>query len=331
MDRRTQTQSRLDWKPRVIQGDDEDFVDLAYPYNTSVMYELMALALQANLTNVITFGHPGGNRLFPFDGITYGYHSLTHHGKRPDLLKELTIIETFYTKQFAGFLDLLKKNKDSEDRPLLDSTVVMFGSGMGNASSHSSRNLPVMVTGGGLKGGNHHRFERKGRDGRPLCDLSSPFFRNLAWRPTVLHQFGQFESSAWMRKLVLGLTAGLLVAGTVSADKADLVRPFLETYCIKCHGEDKQKGDRRFDHLTGNPKTLDEAEGLQEVLDQLNLAEMPRKTKSNPSRRKPGGLSPTSPKFLIKQERMLGKTEGRSSSAALTESNTSTPFGICST
>ncbi|HAE10255.1 MAG TPA: hypothetical protein DCG39_01290, partial [Opitutae bacterium] len=98
-------QRRAEWidvpkpkaSPTVIEGDDEDFVDLAYPYNTSVMYELMALALQANLTNVITFGHPGGNRLFPFDGITYGYHSLTHHGKRPDLLKELTIIETFYT------------------------------------------------------------------------------------------------------------------------------------------------------------------------------------------------------------------------------------------
>ena len=85
-----------------------------------------------------------------------------------------------------------------------------------------------------------------------------------------------------MRKLILGLTAGLLVAGTVSADKADLVRPFLETYCIKCHGEDKQRGDRRFDHLTGNPKTLDDAEGLQEILDQLNLAEMPPEDEKQP-------------------------------------------------
>jgi len=85
-----------------------------------------------------------------------------------------------------------------------------------------------------------------------------------------------------MRKLILGLTAGLLVAETVSADKADLVRPFLETYCIKCHGEDKQKGDRRFDHLTGNPKTLDDAEGLQEILDQLNLAEMPPEDEKQP-------------------------------------------------
>ena len=85
-----------------------------------------------------------------------------------------------------------------------------------------------------------------------------------------------------MRTLILGLIAGLLVAGRVAADKADLVRPFLETYCIKCHGEDKQKGDRRFDHLTGNPKTLDEAEGLQEVLDQLNLAEMPPEDEKQP-------------------------------------------------
>lgn len=85
-----------------------------------------------------------------------------------------------------------------------------------------------------------------------------------------------------MRKLILTLVTGLLVAGTMNADKPDLVRPFLETYCIKCHGEDKQKGDRRFDHLTGNPKTLDEAEGLQEVLDQLNLAEMPPEDEKQP-------------------------------------------------
>ena len=180
-------QRRSDWidipKPKasdkVIRGDDELVVDLAYPYNTSVMYELMILALQANLTNIITFGHPGGNRLFPFEGITLGYHSLTHHGKRPDLLRELNIIETFYSDQFAGFLDRLKTVQDAEGQPLLDSTVVLFGSGMGNASSHSSRNLPVMVAGGGFKNGKHHRFERQGRDGRPLCDLYVSILQQL--------------------------------------------------------------------------------------------------------------------------------------------------------
>ena len=166
----------------VIRGrdDDDTIVDLQYPYNTSVMYDLMVLALQTNSTNVICYGHPGGNRLFPFDGITLGYHSLTHHGKRPELLKELSIIERFYASQFANFLGKLKETEDSDGRPLLDSTAVLFGSGMGNASSHSSRNLPVLLAGGGFQHGNHHRFERHNRDGRPLGDLFV----------SILQQFG---------------------------------------------------------------------------------------------------------------------------------------------
>ncbi|MDG2221001.1 MAG: DUF1552 domain-containing protein [Rubripirellula sp.] len=180
---------QADWiniaKPKasdqVIRGSDKDdtIVDLEYPYNTSVMVDLMVLALQTNSTNVICYGHPGGNRLFPFDGISLGYHSLTHHGKRPDLLKELTIIETFYTSQFSRFLTKLKDTPDSDGQSLLASTVVLFGSGMGNASSHSSRNLPVMIAGGGFRNGNHHRFERNGRDGRPLSDLFVTILQQL--------------------------------------------------------------------------------------------------------------------------------------------------------
>jgi len=184
-----QLKRQADWldvmKPKasvsVIRGSDNDdqIVDLAYPYNTSVMYDLMVLALQTDSTNVICYGHPGGNRMFPFDGITLGYHSLTHHGKRPELLQELSIIETFYTAQFSRFLEKLKETPDSDGQSLLESTVVMFGSGMGNASSHSSRNLPIMVAGGGFRNGNHHRFERQGRDGRPLSDLFVTILQQL--------------------------------------------------------------------------------------------------------------------------------------------------------
>ena len=185
VERRLQRQAK--WidvpKPRqndeVIRGTDEMPVDLSYPYNTPVMYDLMVLALQTQSTNVITFGHPGGNRLFPFDGIELGYHSLTHHGKRPDLLRQLTIIELYYTQQLARFLDRMKTTKDADGRPLLDSTIVMFGSGMGNASSHSSRNLPILLAGGGFKTGHHHTFERQGRDGRPLCDLFVSILQQL--------------------------------------------------------------------------------------------------------------------------------------------------------
>jgi len=168
-------------RDKVITGDGDDrIIDLSYPYNTEIIYDLIVLALQTNATNVITYGHPGGNRLFPFDGITLGYHSLTHHGKRPDLLDQLVIIESFYAQQFSRFLTKLKNTHDAEGQSLLNSTVVLFGSGMGNASSHSSRNLPVMVAGGGFRNGQHHRFERNGRDGRPLSDLFV----------TLLQQFG---------------------------------------------------------------------------------------------------------------------------------------------
>ena len=164
---------------KVIEGNDELVVDLNYPYNTPVMYDLVVLALQTQSSNVITFGHPGGNRLFPFEGVELGYHSLTHHGKRPDLLRQLTIIELYYIRHFARFLDRMKATKDADGRSLLESTVILFGSGMGNASSHSSRNLPILLSGGGFKTGQHHRFERIGRDGRPLCDLFVSILQRL--------------------------------------------------------------------------------------------------------------------------------------------------------
>ena len=139
----------------------------------------MVLALQTNSTNVISFGHPGGNRLFPFDGITLGYHSLTHHGQRPELVKELAIIETFYIQQLARFLQSLKDTPDSNGQSLLESTIVLFGSGMGNASTHSSRNLPIMLAGGGLRHGSHYQFQRTGYDGRPLSDLFVTILQRL--------------------------------------------------------------------------------------------------------------------------------------------------------
>ena len=67
-----------------------------------------------------------------------------------------------------------------------------------------------------------------------------------------------------------------------SADRISLIQKFLETYCLQCHGPDKQKGDRRFDELTGDLSKLSEAESFQEILDQLNLAEMPPEGKKQP-------------------------------------------------
>ena len=78
------------------------------------------------------------------------------------------------------------------------------------------------------------------------------------------------------------IALSLLVTGAQGAEKAYLLGPFLKAYCISCHGPEKQKGDRRFDHLTGDFTNLEEAEISQEILDQLNLDEMPPKGKTQP-------------------------------------------------
>ena len=75
----------------------------------------------------------------------------------------------------------------------------------------------------------------------------------------------------------------LLAICVQAADQPDLLRPFLKTYCTQCHGSEKQKGDRRFDKLTGDFSQLKEAETFQEILDQLNLAEMPPEGKKQPT------------------------------------------------
>ncbi len=172
-------------RPRV----DEDQPQTSYPYDMSLFFEVMVMALQTESTRVMVYQMPGGNRHFTFDGITLGYHTLTHHGQNPEKIAQLQIIDNYYLSQLAGFIDRLKKVKDVDGQPLLDSTVLLLGSGMGNASSHSSRNVPALVAGGGFKHGQHHTFPKQGNNGTPLSNLYV----------TLLQQFGietdQFASS----------------------------------------------------------------------------------------------------------------------------------------
>jgi hypothetical protein len=158
--RLTQSEAWLDQpKPKVSYGlptetDDMDFVDRVPLY-----YDLAVLAMQTDSTRVITLefadlGPDSGG--FP---INRSYHQLTHHGKVPSYIKELSIIERFHTKQFGRFLDKLVAVREPNGRTLLDNTMALLGSGMGNASSHSNKSLPLLLAGGGFKHGQHLRFE----------------------------------------------------------------------------------------------------------------------------------------------------------------------------
>jgi hypothetical protein len=134
-------------------------------------FEVAALALQSDATRIITLNIGGGLPVTRIPGINRGYHDLSHSGKDEEKLRQLRIIETALVEEFDHFLGRLATMKDIGGGNLLDNTAVVFGSGMGNASSHANTNLPLLLAGGGFKHGRHLLFPKHGRQQTPLCDL----------------------------------------------------------------------------------------------------------------------------------------------------------------
>lgn len=152
-------------------------VDMDEPENKGLtrdlpkIYDLMALALQTDSTRVATL-EIGGSFAASDLGIRKGYHGLSHHGHLPENLDLLTQIELYQVEQFARFLDKLKSISEPDaDGSLLDSTMVLFGSGMGNANSHTNHDLPVVLAGGGFRHGEHKQFPEETRQRVPLSNL----------------------------------------------------------------------------------------------------------------------------------------------------------------
>ena len=139
----------------------------------SIMYDLIALALTSDSTRVATLLIPGWSQVFTIGGrqLSAGYHGLSHHGNDPAKIAEYNMVGIEHITRFAGFLDKLKAAKDAQDRPLLDSTAVIFGSGMGDSNTHDNSNLPTVLAGGGFQHGSHRRFERAAANPRLLGDL----------------------------------------------------------------------------------------------------------------------------------------------------------------
>ncbi|MBL6704525.1 MAG: DUF1552 domain-containing protein [Planctomycetaceae bacterium] len=148
----------------------------------SIMYDLMALALTTDSTRVLTFLIPGWSQVFTINNrkLSAGYHSLSHHGNEVAKIAEYNMVGREHVKRLGGFLDKLKANKDADDRPLLDTTTVLYGSGMGDANTHDNSNLPTLLVGGGLRHGQHHQIDRGAASPRLLGDLYL----------TLMQQFG---------------------------------------------------------------------------------------------------------------------------------------------
>lgn len=134
-----------------------------------IMYDLMTLALETESTRVISFFLHGLGQVFTFDGkpVGSGYHGLSHHGNNPTMIRDLVKVETAHIHCLAGFLKQLKEKKNHEGKSLLDNTIVLLGTGMGDASRHSNANLPTLVAGGGFKHQGHVAVDRS-KQGAPL-------------------------------------------------------------------------------------------------------------------------------------------------------------------
>ena len=124
------------------------------------VYDLMVLAFQTDVTRVATFslGGEGDAIAIPEIGITESRHQLSHHGGDAGYMEKLTNYDTFAIEQFSYFLTRLGETKDLGGKPLLGSTMALFGSGMSYGHSHGNANLPLVLAGGsdlGLKHGSH--------------------------------------------------------------------------------------------------------------------------------------------------------------------------------
>lgn len=156
-------------KPKVSVPPPKDIANAADIIGrTNLLFDLAHLALQTDSTRLITIMLAGSTFAPPIQGVSLGHHDLSHHGKDPGKLAQLKIVETEVMKTVASLLAKLKQSKE-DDSTLLDRTTVFLGSNLGDASSHSTKNLPVLVAGGGFQHGQHLAFNPDSPP--PLCNL----------------------------------------------------------------------------------------------------------------------------------------------------------------
>jgi hypothetical protein len=135
------------------------------------MFDLQVLALQADMTRVITFqmAREASTRTYPHIGVPEPHHPISHHTNDAEKLTKLARINAHHVSLFAYFIEKMRATEDGTGS-LLDHSVYVLGSGMGNPDVHDHSNLPIVVAGkaaGALKGARHIKYEKQ----TPLANL----------------------------------------------------------------------------------------------------------------------------------------------------------------
>lgn len=140
-------------------------IPAVYEEHIKLMYDLMALAFQADATRVITcvLANEGSNKPYPFIGVSDGHHDLSHHGNDAKKKEKIRDINTFHIKQLAYLLTKLKSIPEG-DGTLLDHCMISYGSANSDGNAHNHDDLPILLAGGGcgtLKPGKHVRYPKE--------------------------------------------------------------------------------------------------------------------------------------------------------------------------
>ena len=131
----------------------------SYEEHVRVMYELMLLAWRADITRVVTFmkGVETSSIGYPQIGVPESHHIVSHHGNVTDAIRKYAKINAYHLSLFGDFVERLRSTPDGSGS-LLDHSLIVYGSGMGNGDQHDQANIPIMLAGaaaGRLKGGRH--------------------------------------------------------------------------------------------------------------------------------------------------------------------------------
>ena len=147
----------------------------------TLMYDLMALALENESSRVLSMFLDGLGQVFSIDGepLKAGYHGLSHHGNDPAMIRDLVKIERSHVQCLSNFITQLKEKKGVDGRALIDDTIILMGTGMGDASRHSNRNLPTLVAGGGFDHGRHIAVDQSDPNAPLLGDLYVTLMQKL--------------------------------------------------------------------------------------------------------------------------------------------------------
>jgi hypothetical protein len=164
IERRIQVAERQSGESLIALPDRPIGVPENYDEHAKLMFDLAALAFQADITRVFTLllGREQTNRPYPFIGVPEAHHAISHHQNDPQKLAKCAKINSYHIELLARFADKLKSTPDG-DGTLLDNSMILQGSGLSNSDQHSHIDLPLVMVGGGggrLKGGRHLRFPK---------------------------------------------------------------------------------------------------------------------------------------------------------------------------